>query len=259
MLWNKKIFFLDRDGTLAIGMKPIPGVNEFLEALSSAGKSFYVLTNNSSKTPVQHHERLAKLGLNLKLENVLVSIQAAMSFLRGNGYQKVYWIANKPVEQYILEHGFTFEKRDPDCILLTYDTELTYEKLVRLTALVRQGVSYFTTHEDIVCPTESGPVPDVGTFIKAIEMTTGVRPSKSFGKPNPAFIEPILAKHGYAAKDAVIVGDRLYTDIKMAIDTGITSVLVLTGESKREDHEASGYKASLVVDSVVDLIPLLGK
>ncbi len=259
MLRDKKIFFLDRDGTLAIGLRPIPDVNRFLKALTSAGKVFYVLTNNSSKTPVQHYERLISLGLNVKQENILVSIQAAITFLRDNGYQKVYWVANKSVEQYMLENGFKFEKQRPDCILLTYDTELTYEKLVNIVTLVRQGVPYFTTHEDIVCPTESGPVPDVGTFIKAIEMTTGARPSRSFGKPNPAFIEPVLAKHGFTSDDAVIVGDRLYTDIKMALDTGITSVLVLTGETNREDHEASSYKASLVVDSVVDLIPLLGK
>jgi HAD superfamily hydrolase (TIGR01450 family) len=259
MLRNKKIFFLDRDGTLAVGKRPIPDVNRFLEALSSTGKIFYVLTNNSSKTPVQHYERLISLGLNLKLDNVLVSIQAAISFLRTNGYQKIYWVANRSIEQYMLENGFKFEKQHPDCILLTYDTELTYEKLVQLVMLVRQGVPYFTTHEDIVCPTEFGSVPDVGTFIKAIEMTTGIRPSRSFGKPNPAFIEPILAKHGFTKEDAVIVGDRLYTDIKLALNTGITSVLVLTGETKREDHEASSYKASLVVNSVVDLIPLLGK
>nr|MDO8084475.1 HAD-IIA family hydrolase [Candidatus Sigynarchaeum springense] len=257
MLRSKKIFFLDRDGTLALGKRVIPGANRFLEALSSSGKIFYVLTNNSSRTPVQHHERLISLGLNIALDNVLVSIQAAMSFLRDNGYQKIFWIANKPVDQYLRENGFAFEQQRPECILLTYDTELTYEKLVQLTTLVRQGIPYFTTHDDIVCPTETGSVPDVGTFIKAIEMTTGIRPSKSFGKPNSAFIDPILAKHGYTSKDAVIVGDRLYTDIKMAINTGITSVLVLTGESNREDHEASSYKASLVVNSVVDIIPLL--
>ncbi|MEX2680323.1 MAG: HAD-IIA family hydrolase [Candidatus Sigynarchaeota archaeon] len=258
MFRSKKIFFLDRDGTLALGKRVIPEANRFLEALSSAGKVFYVLTNNSSRTPVQHYERLISLGLNVTLDNILVSIQAAMSFLRDNGYRQIFWIANKSVDKYLRENGFEFEKQRPDCVLLTYDTELTYEKLVQLTTLVRQGIPYFTTHEDIVCPTESGSVPDVGTFIKAIEMTTGMRPSKSFGKPNPAFIEPILAKHGFTADDAVIVGDRLYTDIKMAINTGITSVLVLTGETTREDHEVSSYKASLVVNSVVDLIPLLG-
>lgn len=118
---------------------------------------------------------------------------------------------------------------------------------------INLGIPYYATHMDIVCPTESGFVPDIGTFIKTIELTTGKLPDKFFGKPEKICIKNYLGKDNMDIKDSVVIGDRLYTDIRLAQNMGMLSILVLSGETK-EDYELSNIRADIVVNSVKDLI-----
>ena len=252
-LRDKKIFFIDRDGTLTLGNNIIDGSIDFLNKLKKTNKIFYVLTNNSSKTANEHLEKFNKIGLNLRKKNVVVSIQPAIAYLKKHKIKQIFWVANKSVSKYLFKEGFIFNGNDPQAVLLTYDNELTYKKIEKLTCLVRQGIPYYATHEDIVCPTANGSIPDIGTFIKVIEMTTGVLPNKIFGKPNKSFIDPILEKYKLTYNDAVIIGDRLYTDIKMAENSDITSVLVLSGETTREDYENSRIKSDIIVQNISGL------
>jgi len=251
-LKDKKIFFIDLDGTLVLGDKILPGAVDFLNVLKEKNKIFYVLTNNSSKTAFEHCQNINK-GLNLGLENIYVSSQAAAQFLIQNKIQQVYWVANASVSCFLQSEGLIFNETNPQAILLTYDDEITYQKLEKLTRLARAGVPYYATHSDIVCPTREGDVPDIGTFIKIVEMATGVLPDKIFGKPDKNFIEPILRKHKLSFNDAVIIGDRLYTDMKMAENSPITSVLVLTGETTREMYKKSGTYVDIVVQDLSKL------
>jgi len=253
-LKNKKIFFLDRDGTLTLGENVIEGALDFLNYLKKENKYFFVATNNSSLTPKEHLGRFNKLGLNLKEENILVSSISAINFLKNKGFKNIFWVANKNVSKYFEENGLVYDDRSPQALLITYDNEINYEKLKKLTNFVREGVPYYATHGDIVCPTANGSIPDIGTFIKVIEMTTGILPNKIFGKPNKSFIDPILEKYNLSYKDAVIIGDRLYTDIKLAENSEITSILVLTGETKREDYENSEIRSDIVISNFFDLI-----
>lgn len=253
-LKNKKIFFIDRDGTLTLGNEVLPGVMDFLKYLKNTRKKFFIATNNSSLTPAEHLERFNKLGLDLKEENVLVSSSSAISFFHVKGFKKVFWMANTNVSSFFEESGLVYEEVNPQAVLLTYDTEITYQKLRICVDLIRKGVPYYATHSDIVCPTAKGSIPDIGTFIKVIEMTTGILPNKVFGKPDKSFIDPILEKYGLTHEDAVIVGDRLYTDIKLAENSDITSVLVLTGETKRDDYEDSEIKADVIVLNLLFLM-----
>lgn len=256
-LRDKKIFFIDRDGTLTLGNNIIDGSISFLNELKNTNKIFYVLTNNSSKTVSEHLEKFNKIGLNLRKKNVLVSIQSAIAYLKKHKIKQIFWVANKSVSQYLLKEGFIFNSNNPQAVLLTYDDELTYKKIEKLTCLVRHGISYYATHGDVVCPTANGSVPDIGTFIKVIEMTTGILPNKIFGKPNKSFIDPILEKYKLTYNETVIIGDRLYTDIKMAENSDITSVLVLSGETKREDYENSKIKSDIIVSDLAQLIEYL--
>jgi len=143
-------------------------------------------------------------------------------------------------------------------VLLTYDTEITYAKLLALVDHLRRGVPYYATHVDLVCPTPDGPVPDIGTTMQTIETTLGVRPLRTFGKPSHAFVQPVLDRLGMTFADAVVVGDRLYTDLELARGTEMLSVLVLTGETTREAHDASAVKADIVVPDLGALLPWLG-
>jgi NagD protein len=257
MLQDKKIYFLDCDGTLALGDKPLPGAWEFLQTLKNKNKIFYILTNNSSKTPRQHLAKFNNLELGLKEENILVSSGAALEYFKQHNIKEIFWLANSEVSEFISSNNFIFTKINPQAGLLTYDNTLDYQKLNDFISLIRQGVPYYATHHDIVCPDPKGYLPDIGTFIKLIEMTTGLLPLKTFGKPSKDFIKPILNKHKLLFDDAVIVGDRLYTDMKLAEDSAMTSVLTLTGETKRKDYEQNKIKCDLVVNDLTELLSYL--
>jgi HAD superfamily hydrolase (TIGR01450 family) len=256
-LKNKKIFFVDNDGTLSLDHKLLPQAKEFIDALLHAKKIVYLCSNNSSYTPAEHGARIRKQGLPFKDEQVLISTQAAMAFLKQAGIRRVYWVANKAASAWLKKSGFIFDAKKPEALLLCYDTEITYAKLEELTHLVRAGVPYYATHIDKVCPTGRGPVPDIGLFIDMIEATTGHRPLKTFGKPDKNFILPILKSHKLSVKDAVIIGDRLYTDIALGTNSGALSVLTLSGETKRPDYESSSIRADVLVKDVGELIPLI--
>ncbi|MBD3188217.1 hypothetical protein GF325_15385, partial [Candidatus Bathyarchaeota archaeon] len=137
-LSGKSIFFLDRDGTLTLGDQLLPGANQLLDTLGKRGKLFYVLTNNSSKTPSEHFSRFKALGMHVSSENVLVSIQAALAYMKQKGYREIFWVATAKQGQYIESSGFYYDETTPDALLLTYDTEITYQKLKKLTFLARK-------------------------------------------------------------------------------------------------------------------------
>jgi ribonucleotide monophosphatase NagD (HAD superfamily) len=120
-------------------------------------------------------------------------------------------------------------------------------------------IPYYVTHSDIVCPTETFDMPDVGTFIKMMEMTTGKTPDISFGKPSQYYIDYIKKRYNVNESDMVIVGDRLYTDIKLAEGNEITSILVLSGETTLKAHQHSPIQADIVAEGVQDIIALLEK
>lgn len=245
-LARRKAWFLDRDGTLSLGNVKLEGADRFLDRLREIGAHFFVLTNNSSKSPRRHYETLRDAGFELEPENVLVSIQPALRHLRDLGIEKIHALANADLSAFIEDQGFELTVENPAALLLTYDTELTYPKIVDFTRLLRTGLPYFATHTDIVCPTARGGMPDAGTFIEMFHMATGRVPEKSFGKPERAFIEAVLDDLGLTLADAVMVGDRLYTDIEMGRDSDLLTVLVLTGETDLASYEASETRADIV-------------
>lgn len=252
ILKNKKFFLLDKDGTLSLGNQILDGTKEFIQALRESNKLFSVATNNSSKTGDNHLKNLNAMGLNFKSENMIVSLDVAIDYLQHKEVKKLFWIANENVSTY-LKNIFEYDKHSPDAILITFDTDLNYNKLVTLTNLLHKNIPYYVTHSDIVCPTEGYDIPDVGTFIKIMEMTTGRSPDISFGKPSQYYINYIKNKYNIQESDMVIIGDRLYTDIKLAENNDITSILVLSGETTQEEYNKSSINADIIVNSVSDL------
>jgi len=149
--------------------------------------------------------------------------------------------------------GFELSSDDPEFVVVGYDTELTYEKLEIACRIINQKVDYVATHCDLVCPTPNGPVPDAGLLVSMLENTTGRAPYKVFGKPNVETINDICDTKNFKKSDVLMVGDRLYTDIKMAIDAGVDSLLVLTGDTAREDAELSDIKPTYILNSLPDM------
>jgi HAD superfamily hydrolase (TIGR01450 family) len=254
----RKVWFLDRDGTLTLSDRMLAHVDAFLSRLRAAGRRLFVLTNNSSKSPRRHWENFRRMGLDLAEDEVLVSIQPALAHLRERGLLGLHLVANAEVTEFVRSRGFEPAAPDPQAVLLTYDTEITYAKLVALVGHLRRGVPFYATHVDVVCPTPDGPVPDIGTTLRTIEMTLGARPLATFGKPSHGFVEPALRALGLTFADAVVVGDRLYTDLALAEGTEMLSVLVLTGETTREAHDRGSVRADVVVPDLGALVPWIG-
>jgi len=173
---------------------------------------------------------------------------------------KVYLLGTKALEDEFIRAGFILEKerhKDIDYVVLGFDTTLTYEKLWGACEYISEGVEYIATHPDFNCPLANDKfMPDAGAMAALIEASTGKTP-KVIGKPNKEVVESIASKYGLNKEDMVIVGDRLYTDIKTGENAGIVSVLVYSGETKEEDYRKSETRADYVFNSAKDMIDLV--
>jgi HAD superfamily hydrolase (TIGR01450 family) len=253
LISQKKAFILDKDGTITIGKTPIDGAFEFLSELEKKNKQWLVGSNNSSKTSEIHADGLKSVFQ--KLNNIIVisSLDVAVNYFKNQGVKRLFWLGNKQVSQELSRY-FIADDEDPECLLLTYDDEINYEKLKKLIKLIRRGVPYYATHIDIVCPTEYGDIPDIGSFIELIYESTKARPIKSFGKPSKYYLNYILNFLNVDPSEAVLIGDRLYTDIMTCENEDVLSILVLSGETTRSMYEESEVRANIVIPSLRNLL-----
>ena len=260
-LKNKSVFLLDMDGTIYLGDELIDGAREFLNALNNKGKKYIFLTNNSSKSREIYVDKLKQLGINANVEDVFTSGEATTIYLKDQKTNaRIYLLGTKALEAEFQREGFILEKKrhmDIDYVVLGFDTSLTYEKLWAACEYIAEGVEYIGTHPDFNCPLADGKfMPDAGAIAAFIEASTGRSP-KVMGKPNREIIESIAKKYNLHKKDMIMIGDRLYTDIKTGKNAGINTALVYSGETKEEDYENSDIKADYVFNSIKDMIDLV--
>ncbi|MDD3378397.1 MAG: HAD-IIA family hydrolase [Candidatus Methanomethylophilaceae archaeon] len=250
-------FMIDMDGTVYKGGNLINGAVEFIDYLKEVGIPFVFLTNNSSRNRSFYYSKLKKMGFDVLEKNVLTSNIATIRYVKDNySGKKVFPIASEDVAEEISDSGITLSEKDPDIVYLTFDKTITYDKLNDAYHHILAGAKLVATHPDDVCPTENSYDVDIGPFIRLFESLGGVK-AEVVGKPNLLMLE-MAAKEMNVSKDHVVmVGDRLYTDIKMAFDAGTPSILVLSGETSKNDLENSDIKPTYVVDSVKDIPKLL--
>ncbi|MGD9897505.1 MAG: HAD-IIA family hydrolase [Calditrichaceae bacterium] len=240
-LKSKRCFIFDLDGTVYLGTEPITGTINFIRDHMRDGKDIYFMTNNTSKLPADYVKRLKNFDLEIEQNMVISPVFPLIEHLKNNELKNIFLVANSGFSSYLKAAipgiKLTDESSDCQAIVLAYDTELTYEKLRAASILLQnnKNLIYLATHSDMVCPTESGNIPDIGTMITTIELTTGKKPDLIFGKPNPELLQHLGAK--YKSDEMVLVGDRLYTDKKLADNIGCDFVCVLSGETRREDVE----------------------
>ncbi len=246
-----RCFLLDMDGTFYLGDRLLEGALRFIDLLRAQGKQFLFLTNNSSKQGRQYAEKITRLGLPLPEELVLTSGEATAVYLKDhNPGARLFVVGTPPLEEEFRQHGFELVEENPQFIVLGFDQTLTYRKLWRLCDLVRAGVPYIATHADFNCPTETGWMPDVGAMIAFVKAATGREPDLVVGKPNRMIVEAAASKMGLKVEQLGMIGDRLYTDIALGQSSGITTVLVLSGETKLEDVEGSPHKPDYIFENL---------
>ena len=237
-----RLFLLDMDGTVYLGSRLLPGSLDFLRYLGETGRDHLFLTNNSSRNADYYAQKLTKLGWPAQPGEILTSGEATALYLGGlKPSARVYLLGTPDLETEFAAHGFVLTDENPDYVVLGFDMTMTYDKLVRASDLVRGGVPFIATHPDLNCPTETGYIPDCGAMTALITASTGVTP-KVIGKPNREIIDAMFRKKPVRRDQVAMVGDRLYTDIVMGHNAGVTSVLVLSGEAKESDIPAAPVK-----------------
>ncbi len=248
-----RCFLFDMDGTVYLGDHLLPGARELLAHLEAAGLPFYFITNNSSRSRSDYAAKLRRLGLPYGEDHIFTSGEAtAFYLLKLKPGARLFVVGTPSLEKELAGFGFELVTDDPDYAVLGFDTTLTYNKLWKLCDLVREGRPYIATHPDINCPTETGFMPDIGAMIALVEASTGRRPDVIIGKPYAPLVEAVTAKTRVPAHELAMTGDRLYTDIALGA-AGITTILVLSGETKREDLVASAHKPDFVFRDLADL------
>ena len=252
-LTSLRHFLLDMDGTIYLGLQPIPGAPEFIRYARDTGRRCMFLTNNPTRDAREYSAKLRGMGIEAGPEDVLTAGAATVRFLLDETpYRRVYAIGTPSFEAQLCSVGIACDAPEPEAVVLAFDTTLTYEKLERACLLVAKGLPYIATNPDKVCPTEYGYIPDCGATAALIEAATS-RVPRFIGKPSPALARAAMALMSAAPHTTAMVGDRLYTDMRMAYEANITSVLVLSGETHAHDLNLANRRPDFVFASVREL------
>ncbi|MFW5976421.1 MAG: HAD-IIA family hydrolase [Bacillota bacterium] len=256
-LMDIECFLLDMDGTFYLGNELIDGALKFINILKENDKEYIFLTNNSSRNTKNYQVKLKKMGVEVKLNKIINSGEVTADYIKKKKNNALVYVVGTPS----LEKEFENRKleivknknKNIDFLVLGFDTTLNYEKLWDAHDLILEGTEYIATNPDYVCPLpENKSMPDCGSIIKLLETSTGKKPLV-IGKPNTLMIEYVSEKTGIKKDKMAMIGDRLYTDIQTAHNAEITSILVLSGETKKEDLKGSPQKPDYIFDSLKQL------
>lgn len=259
---NKKLFLFDIDGTLAVGDELLDGSRELLELIEKKGGKSFFITNNSTKSAADYVVRFKEVfGLETQEWQFLTSGQLTLKHLQENyADKKIYVQATKSYVNQLTENGLNItEKYEEDiaCILVAYDSEVTYEKLcetsLALQSTLEDRVPFLATNPDLRCPAPFGFIPDCGAICDMLTSTTDRKPTY-LGKPARRMVDEAVAFSGMQPEEVLVVGDRLYTDIACGIAARVDTALVLTGEAKREDLKDTEYPPTIVYENVRKLL-----
>ena len=252
-LSQKRFFLLDMDGTIYLDESLFPGTLPFLDYVRETGGKYLFLTNNSSRSVETYIEKLARLGIPAEPDDFLTSTSALVEDLKHRPpYRLCYAFGTAAFRQQLTDGGISVTDRlcdEVDCLLIGFDTELTFQKLEDACILLNRGVDFIATNPDWVCPTWYGSVPDCGSVCEMLYRATGRRP-RVIGKPQPAMALLAMEKWGYPKEQTMLVGDRLYTDIACGVNAGIDTAFVLSGEGTLADLEASEVRPTYVFDDI---------
>lgn len=248
-------FLLDMDGTLYLDDHPLPGAHELIEILEKNGVPHLFLTNNSSRSGAAYLERLRSIGLPATRDQVFTSGDATiLHLLSATPYRRVFLLGPPALQADFEAAGLVLDDKDPDCVVVAFDTTLTYARLQTACTMLFAGKPYFATHPDRTCITRNGLVPDIAAIIAACEAVTRRLPVV-VGKPEPIIVSAALRRLGTPAARTAMIGDQLDTDMAMARRTGLVGVLVLSGETPLERVAAlpDGDRPLLVAPGVAQV------
>ncbi len=255
-------YVFDLDGTIYLGDDLLPGARRLIEELRERGKRVAFLSNNPTKDPRMYSEKLTGLGLPTPEEEIVNTVVTMTRWLSQNHPDAtVFPISEEPLKNALREAGIKMSEdpRQIDIVIASYDRTFEYRKLqIAFDAIwYHERARLVTTNPDRYCPLPGGRgEPDAASIVAAIEACTGARCEVNTGKPDPIMLETILGMMGMEASECVMTGDRLYTDIRMALEAGMPSAVVLTGETTPQMLAAESEKRpDYALDRIDRLIP----
>lgn len=252
-LRQKKGFICDMDGVIYHGNRLLEGVKEFVDWLYKEEKEFLFLTNASSRSPRELQKKLARLGLEIGEEHFYTSALATAKFLQSQDPGcSAYVIGDHGLYNALYDAGITINDVDPEYVVVGETTDYGYEHITKAMNLVNRGARLIATNTDITGPVEGGIAPACRAFVAPIEATTGKK-AYYVGKPNPLMMRTGLQILGVHSSEAVMVGDRMDTDIIAGIETGLDTALVLSGVSNRETVKRFPYRPRLILNGVGEI------
>lgn len=254
-LRSKLGFICDMDGVIYYGNRLLPGVKEFVDWLLRENKRFLFLTNSSERTPRELQQKLARMGLEVDEGHFYTSALATAQFIRAQAPGCSAYVIGAPgLYNALYQAGITINDVDPDYVVVGETFNYNYESILKAVELINRGAKLIGTNTDLTGPSERGIIPACRALTAPIELTTGVN-AYFVGKPNPLMMRTGLRLLGVHSEDAVMVGDRMDTDIVAGTETGLDTVLVLSGVTAREDLKRFAYRPKYVLGGVSEIPP----
>ncbi len=251
---SKKGFICDMDGVIYHGNKILPGVKEFVQWLQNNDKRFLFLTNSSEKSPLELRLKLQRMGLDVSEEHFYTSALSTAHFLKKQKPNCTAYVIGEPgLVNALYEHGIVMNDVNPDYVVVGETKNYNYDNIIRAVRLVFGGAKLIGTNPDMTGPSEQGIVPACRAFVAPIELTTGTQ-AYYLGKPNPLMMRSAIRILGVAPEDAVIVGDRMDTDIIAGVESSIETVLVLSGVTSPEVLRTFTYRPTYIYENVGEII-----
>ena len=252
-LRNNSAFLCDMDGVIYHGNRLLPGVKEFLQWLRDENKKFLFLTNSSDSSPKELQQKLGRLGIEVEKDHFYTSALATGSFLKSQAPGgRAYVIGEAGLINAMYNAGFSMNDIDPDYVVVGESHSYNFDTLVKAVNLVMGGAKLIGTEPDVSGPIDGGIMPGAGALISPIELATG-RKAYFIGKPNPLMMRHALKKLGARREETIIIGDRMDTDIIAGIESGIKTVLVLSGVTSERDISRFAFRPHYVLNGVCDI------
>ncbi|HOB85245.1 MAG TPA: HAD-IIA family hydrolase [Bacteroidales bacterium] len=251
---SKSGFIIDMDGVIYHGNRLLPGVTEFVSWMERSGKRYLFLTNASERTPKELHEKLKRLGIEVGEDHFYTSALATASFLASQKPDgSAYIIGDAGLIHALYSVGYTINNVNPDYVVVGDTHGYTFEKIELAVNLVIKGARLIGTNPDTSGPVETGITPSTKALVAPIEIASGKK-AYFVGKPNPLMMRSALRKLEIKREDAIVIGDRMDTDIRCGLESEIDTLLVLSGITSNEDIDKFPYRPKYVLDGVADLV-----
>jgi HAD superfamily hydrolase (TIGR01450 family) len=253
---------LDMDGTLYLGRTLFAFTPAFFDCIGRLGIGHTFITNNCSISIDEYLSKLHGMGIDAKRDQLYTSALSTLDYLREAMpvVRKLYVLGTPSLCGEFTDAGYCVVAGDnePEAVVISFDTGLTFERLGKAAWWIKQGRPFIATYPDQTCPTDRQTVlVDCGSICECLFAATGRRPQAVLGKPSPAIVEAVLARHDLKPAELAVVGDRLNTDMALARVAGVTGVLVLTGGTRREDLAGADIRPDFVVENVGELAQML--